>query len=102
VDAARRALAEDDDQRVRRWAAVLLKELKYPETLPGLRRALKKDPDPGVRLQAVQALEAMHDRAALPKEELKEVRAAMEQALASLSASAAESSGTDGNSPKTN
>lgn len=98
VDAARRALAEDDDQRVRRWAAVLLKETRAVEALPELRRALKKDPDPGVRLQAVQALEAMHDRealpliqVALPKEELKEVRAAMEQALTSLSGSAAES-----------
>ena len=45
------------------------------------------------RQQVVLALEAMHDcealpliQAALPKEELKEVRAAMEQALSSLSA----------------
>ena len=45
------------------------------------------------RQQVVQALEAMHDRealplieAALPKEDLKEVRAAMEQALITLSA----------------
>jgi HEAT repeat protein len=106
LNAARRALAEDEDQRVRRWAAVLLKELKDPETLPALRRALEEDPDPGVRLQAVQALEAMHDReavalitAALPKEELKEVRAAMEQALSSLSA-AAESGDADVNASK--
>jgi HEAT repeat protein len=92
VPAARRALAEDKDQRVRRWAVVLLKELKNPETLPDLRRALEQDADPGVRLQVVQALEAMDDRAsletirtALEKEELKEVRTVMEQALAALS-----------------
>lgn len=93
VPAARTALLKDEDHRVRRWAAVLLKEQQNPDALPDLRRALKEDSDPGVRLQAVQALEAMHDhealpliKAALPKEELKEVRAAMEQALTSLSA----------------
>jgi len=93
VPAARAAVLDDNDYRVRRWAAVLLKETRAVEALPELRRALERDPDPGVRLQAVQALEAMHDRealplieAALPKEELKEVRAAMEHALTSLSA----------------
>jgi HEAT repeat protein len=62
-----------------------------------------------VRLQAVQALEVLRDqeavaliRAALPKEDLKEVRAAMEQALTSLSAVIAEPSAADGNTPKTN
>lgn len=101
IPAARAALLDDDDQRVRRWAGVLLKETRAVEALPELRRALKQDPDPGVRLQAVQALEALHDhealpliQAALPKEALKEVRAAMEQALSSLSA-AAESSDAD-------
>ncbi len=109
VPAARAAVLDDDDQRVRRWAAVLLKETRAIEALPELRRALEKDPDPGVRLQAVQALEVMQDqeaaaliRAALPKEELKEVRAAMEQALTSLSGSAAKSGAADGNAPKTN
>ena len=93
VPAARTALLKDEDHRVRRWAAVLLRELKNPDTLPDLRRALEEDSDPGVRMQVVQALEAMHDHealplieAALPKEELKEVRAAMEQALITLSA----------------
>lgn len=107
LPAAQAALIDDADQRVRRWAAVLLKELRNPESLPELRRALEKDPDPGVRLQAVLALEAMQDpealpliRVALPKEELKEVRAAMEHALVSLSA--AESGNADGIAPKTN
>jgi HEAT repeat protein len=92
LPAARMALAEDTEQRVRRWAGVLLKTLKEPETLPDLRRALEEDPDPGVRLQVVQALEVMNDResvarirSALVKEKLKEVRAAMEHALVRLS-----------------
>ncbi|MBI5612159.1 MAG: HEAT repeat domain-containing protein [Gammaproteobacteria bacterium] len=110
LPAARAAIIDDDDQRVRRWAAVLLKELKNPESLPELRRAVEQDRDPGVRLQAVQALEAMQDREAvtliqeaLPKEELKEVRAAMEQALTSLSAAVAEpGAAADGSASKTN
>jgi len=104
LPAARRALAEDKDQRVRRWAAMLLKELKNPETLPDLRRALEQDTDPGVRLQVVQALEAMDDRAsldvirtALEKEELKEVRTVMEQSLAALSVAPAEAAATGKN-----
>jgi HEAT repeat protein len=96
VPAARAAVLDDDDYRVRRWAAVLLKETRATEALSELRRAFEKDPDPGVRLQAVQALEVLQDqeaavliRAALPKEELKELRAAMEHALTSLAGSAA-------------
>jgi len=91
VPAARKALTGDKELRVRRWAAVLLKKQRDPDTLPDLRRALEQDEDPGVRLQAVQALESMNDResvarirSALEKEKLKEVRAAMEHALVRL------------------
>ncbi len=87
--AARTALS-DPDQRVRRWAALLLREVGAKEALPELRRAIA-DEDPGVRLQAVLALESLNDREsaekireALPKEALKEVREAMEQALRTL------------------
>lgn len=90
VPVARKALS-DPDQRVRRWAAALLREVDAKEALPELRQALR-DEDPGVRLQAVQALESLNDRdsaekirEALPKETLKEVREAMEQALRTLS-----------------
>lgn len=89
VPAARKALS-DPDQRVRRWAALLLREVTAKEALPELRQALD-DKDPGVRLQAVQALESLEDREsaerireALPKESLKEVREAMEKALRTL------------------
>ncbi len=107
VPAARLAITDDNDYRVRRWAAVLLKDLRVAESLPELRRALAEDGDAGVRLQAVLALEVMQDReavalieAALPKEELKEVRAAMEQALTSLSAAVAEPGAAADNAPK--
>jgi len=108
LSTARRALAEDEELRVRRWAAMLLKELKDSESLPVLRRALEADVDPGVRLQVVQALEAMQDReslpliqTALPKENLKEVREAMERALSSLSAGKVPMAG-DAEASKTN
>lgn len=90
IPAARTALS-DPDQRVRRWAALLLREAEAKEALPELRQALR-DEDPGVRLQAVQALERLNDRDSvekiketLSKETLKEVREAMEQALRTLS-----------------
>lgn len=90
VPVARHALS-DPDQRVRRWAAALLREVDAKEAMPELRQALS-DEDPGVRLQAVQALESLNDldsaekiKEALPKETLKEVREAMEQALRTLS-----------------
>jgi HEAT repeat protein len=58
--------------------------------LPELRRALS-DPDPGVRLQAAQALGQMGDREAieklkeaLQKETHKEVKEALEKALEQL------------------
>jgi HEAT repeat protein len=90
VPAARKALS-DPEQRVRRWAAVLLREVGAKEALPEMRRALT-DNDPGVRLQAALALEKLNDREsteqirdALTKETLQEVRSAMEQAVQTLS-----------------
>lgn len=90
VPAARRALS-DPHQRVRRWAAVLLRETGAKEALPDIQRALA-DTDPGVRLQAVLTLEKLNDREsvaqirdALSKETLPEVRTAMEQAVRTLS-----------------
>lgn len=93
VPAARRALASDTEQRVRRWAAVLLREVSAKDALPELRRALS-DPDPGVRLQAAQALGQMEDREsieklkeALQKETFKEAKEALRVALERLSTS---------------
>jgi HEAT repeat protein len=64
VPAARKSLSSDPEQQVRRWAALLLREIGDREALPDLRRALS-DADPGVRLQAAQALGKMKDREAL-------------------------------------
>ncbi|MBI2883498.1 MAG: HEAT repeat domain-containing protein [Candidatus Methylomirabilis oxyfera] len=90
VPTARKALW-DPDQRVRRWAAVLLQEVGAREALPELHRALA-DTDPGVRLQAALTLEKFNDREsvqqikdALSKETIPEVRQAMEQAVRTLS-----------------
>ncbi|NJD67289.1 MAG: HEAT repeat domain-containing protein [candidate division NC10 bacterium] len=90
VRAARQALS-DPDQRVRRWAAVLLREVGAKEALPEMQRALV-DTDAGVRLQAAMALEQLNDREsvepikdALSKETVPEVRQAMEQAVRTLS-----------------
>ncbi len=90
VPTARKALS-DPDQRVRRWAAVLIREVGAKEALPELQRALW-DKDPGVRLQAVLTLEKLNDREsveqirdALSKETLQDVRTAMEQAVRTLS-----------------
>lgn len=87
IPAAREALAKATEFRVRRWAAVLLKEVGAREALPDLRQALS-DPDPGVRLQAAQAVGAMRDQEAkgkleeaLQKETHKEVREAISRAL---------------------
>jgi HEAT repeat protein len=89
VPAARAALT-DPAERVRRWAALLLRELDAREALPELRTALG-DIDPGVRLQAALALGAMRDseargrlEAALETEQFSEVRQALAGALKAL------------------
>jgi HEAT repeat protein len=94
VPAARKALVEDQEQRVRRWAVVLLRGVSVKDALPELRRALS-DPDPGVRLQAAQAVGAMQDRQAieplekaLAQETTKEVKEAISEALRLLKAPA--------------
>ncbi len=90
VSAARKAIAEDAEYRVRRWAAVLLKEVASKEALTEIRRALR-DSDPGVRVQAAQAIEKIKDEEArknleeaLSKETNPEVRAALTNAIRSL------------------
>jgi HEAT repeat protein len=90
VPVARTALS-DPDQRVRRWAAVLLREVGARDVLPEIQRALW-DKDPGVRLQAALTLEQFNDREsvaqikdALVHETNQEVRHAMEQAVRTLS-----------------
>lgn len=90
VPAARKALS-DPNQRVRRWAAVLIREVGAREALPEMQRALA-DEDPGVRLQAALTLAKLNDREsleqirdALSKETHPEVREAMEQAVRTLS-----------------
>lgn len=90
VPAARAALS-DPEPRVRRWAAILLRETSPKEALPEMRRALA-DKDPGVRLQATLALEQLNDhesvehiRQAASRETAPEVRTAMEAAVRTLS-----------------
>lgn len=90
VPAARKALS-DPDQRVRRWATALLREVDAREALPDIHRALT-DTDAGVRLQAALTLEQFNDResAAQVKEALvhetdQEARRVMEQAVQTLS-----------------
>ncbi len=90
VPAARKAILYDTDHRVRRWAGVILKDSADKDTLPELLKALK-DIDPGVRLQAAQAVGKIKDCKAikdmeetLAMEENKEVKEAMEKAVQGL------------------
>ncbi len=87
---ARKAILYDTDHRVRRWAGVILKDAGDKETLPVLLKALK-DTDPGVRLQAAQAVGKIKDCKAikdmeetLAREENKEVKEAMNNAVQGL------------------
>jgi HEAT repeat protein len=87
VPAARKAVLYDMDQRVRRWAGVILKYAADKDTLPVLLKALK-DADPGVRLQAAQAIGNIKEprakkelEEAFAREENREVREAMKNAV---------------------
>jgi len=85
----------DSEPRARRWAANLLGELEARDGLGRLRSSLE-DSDEGVRLQAIRALVKMSDVdsvdtlvRALEWEKSPRVRAALQDALASLSPLAA-------------
>lgn len=90
VPIARKVIISDTDHRVRRWAGVILKDAGDKEALPELLKALK-DTDPGVRLQAAQAIGNVKDCKAIKKlekalamEENKEVKEAMENTVQGL------------------
>lgn len=87
VPVARKVIISDTDHRVRRWAGVILKDAGDKDALPELLKALK-DTDPGVRLQAAQAIRNVKDckaieelNEALVREENKEVRDALENTI---------------------
>ncbi|HEX8702489.1 MAG TPA: HEAT repeat domain-containing protein [Myxococcaceae bacterium] len=61
-----RALA-DSAEPVRRWSVYGLAKLGRQEDAPALRRALEKDPAPGVRIQAALGLACMGERPALER-----------------------------------
>jgi HEAT repeat protein len=58
---------EDEVEAVRRWGAYGLAKLGRPEHAPALRRAMEKDPDLTVRMQAAYGLAKLGDKAALEK-----------------------------------
>lgn len=69
----------DEEAAVRRWAAYGLAKLERAEHAPALRRAVEKDPDPRVRIQAAFGLAQLGERGALEK--LPPYLAAPEQAV---------------------
>jgi HEAT repeat protein len=80
----------DRDPIVRRWAAAALGEIADPQTVGPLGELLRKDPDPGVRLEAAFRLGKFGGKAAEPalisarKDADENVRRLIEAALKEL------------------